>query len=114
MKVRGMNKTRTIYKVLGALLVLFSIVGFGTIADEFHHSGEWIGMACVFFAGLILLLAASSLAISRRLALPWMAACVLLSIPVGGILLDNMPLGTGLGLLAGLAASILLARRKPG
>jgi hypothetical protein len=109
-----MNKTKNICKLLGAFLVLGSVVGFFTVADEFHHGGELIGMLCVLFAGLMLLLAASGWAISRRLALPWLAACVLLGIPVGGILLDNMPVGAGLGLTVGLAAAILLAKKRSG
>lgn len=56
-------------KVTGILLVIVGLTGFGTVADDFRHSGELLGVGGIPTAGLVLLVAGSDNRIMRRIAL---------------------------------------------
>jgi len=45
-------------KVLGAALVALGVLGFVTVADDWRHTGEVLGVGSLLFAGVILLLIA--------------------------------------------------------
>ena len=100
-------KKYSVYRILGIILVMFSIIGFITIADEMRHIGEFIGVCSVMTAGFILLLKDSNIDIFGKYAIQWISYCLLLSIPLGGVLLDNMPLGTAIGCITGAGLSFL-------
>jgi hypothetical protein len=107
-----MKKSITVYKIIGAFLVLCGIVGYFTVADEFRHSGELIGVTTILFAGIILLITDFKLEMFKNVALQWVAYCLLASIPFGGVILDNMPLGIGFGFALGIIAALLFGKKR--
>lgn len=89
------------FLVAGSALVVIAVLGFFTVADDLRHVGELVGVASILFAGLAMLAAGFSNAMSRHLAMQWLAAGFL-----GGALLgasiDNMLLGEAIGVIIGL------------
>jgi hypothetical protein len=100
------------YKIAGTVLILFGIVGFFTVADDLRHTGEFIGVSSILLAGIILLLTGLNLKIFRKIALQWLALCILLSIPIVGVYLDNMPLGAGTGIIIGIIIALIFGMKK--
>jgi hypothetical protein len=78
------------YKILGLILIICSIIGYLTVADDIRHTGEFIGVSGVLISGIIFIFFDIKLSIFKRLSLQWIAICISLSIPLGGVLLDNM------------------------
>lgn len=104
--------SNSIPKISGVSLIVIAVIGFITVADEFRHTGELIGVSGVLFAGIILLIGGSNFTISKRLSLQWIAFGVLAGIPLGGLLLDNMPLGVGSGTVIGIIVAFVLRKKK--
>ena len=73
-------------QVAGAFLVALAAAGFLTVADELRHSGEFIVVASLLVAGVALFVAGRFPRLHSQWALAW------------------VPVGLGLGLLAGAAA----------
>jgi hypothetical protein len=107
-----MSKSISLYKISGIILIIFAVIGYLTVADDFRHTGEFIGVSSILLSGIILLFIDSKLAISGRLSLQWIAIFILLSIPFGGVLLDNMPLGIGIGIVTGILFAFIFGKRK--
>ena len=101
----------TFYKILGTFFVLIGIIGFFTVADDFRHSGEIVGVGSVLLAGVILLIGQSRWATTRHLRLQWIAFGLLAG-PILGAGLDNMFLGVGLGTAVGIMVAFLAANRR--
>jgi hypothetical protein len=53
-------------KVLGAPLITLSVLGFMTVADDWRHTGELLGVGSVLIAGVVLLLIALARGKVRR------------------------------------------------
>jgi hypothetical protein len=53
-------------KVLGAALITLSVLGFMTVADDWRHTGELLGVGSVLIAGVVLLLIALARGKVRR------------------------------------------------
>ncbi|OGU58754.1 MAG: hypothetical protein A2V66_01420 [Ignavibacteria bacterium RBG_13_36_8] len=102
----------TLYKILGVLLILFSLIGFLTVADEFRHMGEFIGVSSILFSGIIMMNAESNFTIFKHISIQWIAFGVLAGIPLGGILLDNMPVGVGTGMVIGILLAFAFGKKK--
>jgi hypothetical protein len=102
----------TLYKITGGVLIFFAIIGFFTVADDLRHTGELIGVSSILLAGIILLLTGLNLKIFSKIALQWLALCILLSIPFGGVYLDNMPLGIGTGIIIGMILALIFGFKK--
>jgi hypothetical protein len=100
------------YKIAGAVLIFFAIIGFFTVADDLRHTGELIGVSSILLVGIILLITGLNLKVFRRIALQWLALCILLSIPFGGVYLDNMPLGIGIGIIIGIIIALIFGMNK--
>lgn len=107
-----MNKSITLYKILEIFLIVLAIIGYFTVADDLRHTGEFIGVTSLLLSGIIFLLVDLQLRIFKRLSLQWIAVFILLGIPFGGTLLDNMPVGIGMGFFLGLLAAIIFGKRK--
>lgn len=107
-----MNALQSPYKITGLILSAFGVIGYFTIADELHHFGEFIGVTTVLLSGVILFFAEYKKGVLKNISIQWIAFSLLASIPVGGVLLDNMPLGVGLGFFIGILLALLLGRRK--
>jgi len=106
------TKSLTTFRVFGGILVLISFIGYMTIADEFHHFGEFLGVTCILVSGLILLLIESRLNVFKKLAPQWISISLLTSIPFGGVVLDNMPLGIAIGFALGIILAIVFGKLK--
>jgi hypothetical protein len=105
-------KLLTLSKVAGGILILAALVGYCTVADEFHHFGEFLGVTCILASGIILLIKDSKIRCFKHLALEWISVSLIFSIPFGGILLDNMPLGIAIGLSVGIIMAIVIGKKK--
>jgi hypothetical protein len=101
-----------VYRVVGTILVISGIAGYFTVADELHHLGEFIGVSTVLLAGIVFLTAGSKAKVASRFAIQWIAYGLLAGIPFGGIVLDNMLIGVGIGLCTGTALAFLLGKRQ--
>jgi len=106
------NNFITPYRIFGLFFIFCSILGFIFVADELHHFGEFIGVTCILVAGIIMLFVESKIKIFKRLAIQWVSFGFLISIPVGGILLDNMLIGIGIGLTLGIFLAYLFGKQK--
>ena len=104
-------KPFTFYRLLGVILLVCSILGYIFVADELHHFGEFLGVTCILFASLILLVIDTKLNIFKGLAIQWISLGLLISIPIGGVVLDNMPLGITICFLLGLVLAYLFGKR---
>jgi hypothetical protein len=112
LKKMNEQKALIIYKLIGSFLILCGVFGFLIVADELRHTGELIGVSCIFLAGIILLIVGFNLTIFRKLSLQWLAYCILFSIAIGGFVLDNMLLGVGIGIIIGIILATLLGKKK--
>jgi hypothetical protein len=99
-------------RIVGILLVVIGCVGFGTIADDLRHTGELFGVGGILMIGVVFVVADSSHAVTRRLALNWLAAGVGMGILVGATM-DRVPMCVAVGgALGALAWGIFLRRRQ--
>ncbi|MDI6803394.1 MAG: hypothetical protein QME58_06055 [Bacteroidota bacterium] len=104
--------SNSISKISGVSLIVIAVIGFITVADEFRHTGEFIGVSSILFAGIILLIDGYNFSVSKRLSIHWVAIGVLSGIPLGGLLLDNMPLGVGSGMVIGIFVAFVLGKKN--
>jgi len=103
----------TFYRICVTFFALIGIIGFFTVADDFRHSGEIVGVGSVLLAGVILLIGEIRWSTTRHLRLQWIAFGLL----AGSILgagLDNMLLGVGLGTAVGIMVAVLAANSRSG
>lgn len=102
----------TTFRILGTILVILGSLGLLTVADEGRHVGELQGVTTMMVAGLIFLLIDFRFPVFRRVALQWISICLLACIPIGGVWLDNMPVGIGIGLLSGILLALIVGRKS--
>lgn len=96
---------------MGVILLVCSLLGYIFVADELHHFGEFLGVTCILFAGLIFLVIDTKLNIFTGLAIQWISLGFLISIPIGGVVLDNMPLGITICFLIGIVIAYVFEKR---
>jgi hypothetical protein len=70
-------------RIIGISLTVIAQVAFFTVADDLHHVGEFFAVTGVICSGLALFIAGQFPHLVRRFALGW------------------MPVGIGIGILAG-------------
>jgi hypothetical protein len=104
-------KSLTFYRLFGVILLICSLLGYVFVADELHHFGEFLGVTCMLFAGLIFLVIDTKLNIFKGLAIQWISIGLLISIPIGGVVLDNMPLGITICFLIGLVLAYVFGKK---
>jgi hypothetical protein len=104
-------KSLTFYRLSGAILLVCSLLGYIFVADELHHFGEFLGVTCILFAGLVFLVIDTKSNIFSGLALQWISLGLLISIPIGGVVLDNMPLGITICFLIGLVLAYVFGKK---
>jgi hypothetical protein len=102
----------TMYRLLGIILLTCALAGYLFIADELRHTGEFLAVTCILFAGLILLLIDSKMNVFKRFAIQWISLALLLSIPIGAVVLDNMPLGISICLFFGLLVAYTFRKKE--
>jgi hypothetical protein len=111
MHIKNITDRLTTFRFLGITLIICAITGYFFVADEFRHVGEFLGVTCLLIAGIILLIKDFNLNIFRNFAIQWISIGLLASVPLGGILLDNMPLGITIGLLIGLLSAYYFGKK---
>jgi hypothetical protein len=104
-------KSLTFFRLFGVILLICSLFGYIFVADELHHFGEFLGVTCILFVGLIFLVTDTKLNIFKGLAIQWISIGLLISIPIGGVVLDNMPLGITICFLIGLVLAYILGKK---
>jgi hypothetical protein len=108
--VKKFIKSFTLFRLIGVILLVCSFLGYIFVADELHHFGEFLGVTCILLAGLIFLVIDSKLNIFKGLALQWISLGLLISIPIGGVVIDNMPLGITICFLIGLVLAYVFRK----
>ena len=104
-------KSVTHYRIIGIILFVCSLLGYIFVADELHHFGEFLGVTCILLAGLIFFVIDTKFNIFKGLAIQWIALGLLISIPIGGVVLDNMPLGITICFLIGFVLAYVFRKR---
>jgi hypothetical protein len=95
----------------GIFLILISILGFATVADDLRHVGELLAVASLCIAGAALVTASFPNPLSRMLTLPWLAMAVIAGALCGAVT-DHMTLGFAFGTLAGLILAAATSSRR--
>jgi hypothetical protein len=95
-----------IYRYGGFTLIGVAIIGYLTVADEFHHMGELIGVTGVLIAGIFLVVAGYQNYISERIALQWISVGIGAGL-IKGAAIDNMLFGLILGVFTGFMTALL-------
>jgi hypothetical protein len=88
---------------IGITLIVVALVGFLSVADDLHHSGEFFAVTGTLLSGVALYLSGRFSRIAAHLSLAWA--------PVGiavGMLIDEEVVGVCVGSSFGL----LLARKR--
>ena len=101
----------TANRVAGIGLIAIGLLGFLLVADDIRHVGEIVGASSLVLAGC-LLLAASLNAIPISSTVARSGAIGILPGMILGAGLDQMLVGVGVGLAAGIATGLLYDRRK--
>ena len=90
---------------IGGGLIAIALVGFLSVADELHHSGEFFAVTGVLVSGVALYVSGRCSKIAAHLSLTW--------VPVGigvGMLTGAMIDEVVIGVCVGLSFALLLAR----
>ena len=109
--MKNVIKSMTTYRLLGIILLICALLGYLLIADELHHFGEFLGVTSILMAGLILLLIDRKMNIFKNLAIQWISLGLLISIPIGGVVLDNMPSGITICFFLGLLSAYAFGKK---
>lgn len=109
--MKTLIQSLTFYKLIGVILLICSFLGYIFVADELHHFGEFLGVTCILFAGLIFFLIDTKLNILKSFAIQWIALGFLISIPIGGVVLDNMLLGIAICIVVGFVLAYVFRKR---
>ena len=106
-----MKTSISFYKILGIILSIFAIIGYLTLADDMRHTGEFIGVSSVLISGIIFMFVENKTPILKRFSLQWIAICILLSVPLGGVLFDDMILALCFGIVIGILLAIIFGKK---
>jgi hypothetical protein len=88
-------------KFAGAALVAVAVAGFLTVADDWRHAGEFAAVAAVFVAGLAWFAAGRFPHWRAHVALAWLPVGLGIGL-LAGAALDRMAFGAATGLVLGL------------
>lgn len=105
-----MNKGK-IFRIAGFIIIGIAIIGFMTVADEFRHMGELIGVSGVFVSGIFLVLAGYKNSLTRRFALQWCPVGIGIGLIIGAMI-DNMVSGLIGGIMTGLIIAYFARPRE--
>jgi len=106
----GTKRKLSIYRIIGSMLFILGIMGYLIVGDELRHVGEFLSVSCILVSGIVFLLIDFNLTLFKKLAVQWVAICLLACIPLGGIILDNLPVGICIGFVVGVALAITLGK----
>jgi hypothetical protein len=90
-----------IFRIAGFIIIGIAVIGFMTVADEFRHMGEIIGMSGVLIAGIFLVAAGYQNSLTRIFALQWLPVGIGIGLIIGAVI-DNMITGLIGGIMTGL------------
>ena len=95
---------RRLILAVGILMVGLSLAGYATVADDFRHVGEFVGVSSLLLAGLALIGDAFHV-MAKWLVLRWVAVGMLVGAGAGTAM-DATLAGFGAGLAAGIAMAL--------
>ena len=96
---------------IGVGLIAIALVGFLSVADELHHSGEFFAVTGILVSGIALYVSGRFSNIAAHLSLTW----VPVGIGVGmltGAMIDEEVTSVCVGLSAGLVLARMFRRRQ--
>jgi uncharacterized membrane protein YfcA len=96
---------------IGVGLIAIALVGFLSVADDLHHSGEFFAVTSILVSGVALYVSGRFSHIAPHLSLAW----VPLGIGAGmliGAMIDEEVIDVCIGLSFGLLLARMLRRRK--
>lgn len=105
-----MSKTKII-RIAGFIIIGIAVIGFMTVADEFHHMGELIGVSGVLISGIFLVVAGYKNSLTRLFALQWVPVGIGIGL-ITGAAIDNMLIGLIGGILTGLIIAYFARPRE--
>lgn len=97
-----MEKRLVTFKIYGAVIILFSVIGLITMTDVFNHPDELTGVSAMFVSGALLFLAGFDLKLHSVFPFEWIAYGLLAGIPVGALVAGNMISGIVICSIIGL------------
>jgi membrane protein YqaA with SNARE-associated domain len=101
---------RRLLLVVGIIMVGLALVGYATVADDFRHVGEFVGVSSLLLGGLALIGDAFNV-MANWLVLRWVTVGLLVGLSAGTAV-DATLLGFGAGLAAGIAMALWRARHN--
>jgi hypothetical protein len=104
------SKTKII-RIAGFIIIGIAVIGFMTVADEFHHMGELIGVSGVLISGIFLVVAGYKNSLTRLFALQWVPVGIGIGL-ITGAAIDNMLIGLIGGILTGLIIAYFARPRE--
>ena len=90
---------------IGAGLMAIALVGFLSIADDLHHSGEFFAVTGILVSGVALYISGRFSQVAAHLSLAWVPVAISVGM-LTGAMVDEV----GIGVCAGLSFGLLLAR----
>jgi hypothetical protein len=104
-------KKGKIFRIAGLINIGIAVIGFMTVADEFHHMGELIGVSGVLISGIFLVMAGYQNSLTRLFALQWLPVGIGFGLIIGAAI-DNMVTGLIGGILTGLIIAYFARPRE--
>ena len=92
-------------KFIGVGLIAIALVGFLSIADELHHSGEFFAVTGILVSGVALCVSGRFPRIAAHLSLAWVAVGIGVGMLTGAMIDEEV-----IGVCAGVSFGLLLAR----
>jgi hypothetical protein len=99
-------KNAKFYRIIGFILIVISVIGFFTVADEFRHMGELICVSGVLLAGIFLVTAGFQNLVTRHFAFQWVPVGIASGLLLGAVM-DDMLAGIFTGIFTGLLIAFL-------
>lgn len=99
-------------RVTGLFLVVVGCIGFGTVADDLDHAGEFFSISGILVAGLVLLVAGSRYMMARRLPLHWIPIGIGVGEAIGAVMDKSPEAVLGGAALGAVGATISGLRRR--
>ena len=100
-----------IFRIAGFIIIGIAVIGFMTVADEFRHMGELIGVSGVLISGFFLVVAGYKNSLTRQFALQWLPVGIGIWLIIGAVI-DNMVTGLIGGVLTGLIIAYFARPRE--
>jgi hypothetical protein len=100
-----------IFRIAGFIIIGIAALGFMTVADEFRHMGEIIGVSGVLISGIFLVAAGYQNSLTRICALQCLPVGIGIGLIIGAVI-DNIVFGLISGIMTGLIIAYFARPRE--